>query len=75
MADAFLSELKLKKLKFAYCDLTRADFFRTPLKGMDLSTCTISGIALSDDRHEITGAKISAAQAIDVALMLGVKIV
>ena len=75
LMDSFFNELKTKQLKLNDCDLTRVDFFKTPLKGLDLSTCRISGIALSDDLHEIAGAKISSAQAVDIAVMLGVKIV
>ena len=73
--DAALSELKLKRLRLDHCDLTRAELFRTPLKGIDLSSCPITAITLSDSRAELAGAKVGMAQCVDLALMLGVKIV
>ena len=75
LQESFLAEMRLRgKPRFEKCDLTRADLFRTPLKGMDFSTCVIAGIAVSDTRSELRGATISLEQAPDVAAMLGVRI-
>lgn len=75
MREAFMNEVRLRRsTRFESCSLVRADFFRTPLKGTDLSTCDISGIMVSDTRSELRGAIIGVEQAVDVALMLGVRI-
>ena len=75
LQESFMAEMRLRgKPRFEQCDLTRADLFRTPLKGMDFSTCVIAGIAVSDTRSELRGATISLEQAPDVAVMLGVRI-
>lgn len=44
------------------------------LRGMDLSTCEISGIMVSDHFQELKGVKIDPLQAVDIARMLGVQI-
>ncbi len=71
--ETFLSEMGIRKrTRFEGCDLTQADFFRTSLKGLDLSTCNIAGIAVSDTRTELRGMLIAPEQAIDLVGMLGV---
>ena len=70
--DALFSEVKLKTMRFGKTDFTRADFFRTPLKGVDLSDCVIAGITVSDDFRDLAGLKISPLQAVDIAALLGV---
>ena len=73
--EAFLNEMRLRKAsRFERCNLTRADFFRTSLKGIDLSTCEIAGIGVSDTHSELVGALIAADQAVDLVGMLGVKV-
>ena len=75
MRESFLNEMRLRKSpRFERCDLTRADFFRTPLRGIDLSTCEIAGIGVSDTHSELVGALIAADQAVDLVGMLGVKV-
>ena len=56
-------------------DLAGTDFFRTPLKGMDLSECVIDGIMVSDQFTELAGVKVSLLQAAELARLMGVKIV
>ena len=51
------------------------DFFKTPLKGIDLSACEIGGIMVSDTYKELQGVKISPLQAVDIVHLLGVKII
>ena len=76
LREAFLNEVRFRgKPQFDKCDLTRVDLFRTSLKGMDLSTCNIAGIAVSDTHNELRGALISRDQAQDLVGMLGVRIV
>lgn len=75
MRESFFNEVRLRKgARFERCDFTRADFFRTPLKGVDLSTCQIAGIGVSDTHTELRGALIAAEQAVDLVGMLGVRI-
>jgi uncharacterized protein YjbI with pentapeptide repeats len=70
-----LRELHARKASFDECDLTRADLFRTPLRGVDLSSCNIAGISVSDTREELRGLVIGVEQAQDVVGMLGVRMV
>lgn len=74
MNMAYFSNSKFNKLRFDQVNLTRAEFFHTPLKGVDLSGCIIEGITVSETFSELRGLKIDASQALDLALLLGVKI-
>ncbi len=74
MNSAFFPETKLKKTSFHNVNLSGADFFKTPLKGQDLSSCIIEGIQVSDSFSELKGLKINLTQAADVAVLLGIKI-
>jgi uncharacterized protein YjbI with pentapeptide repeats len=75
LREAFVNEVKLRKrTRLDHCSLVRADLFRTMLKGVDLSTCDIAGIAVSDTRQELRGAIICAEQAVDVVGMLGLRV-
>ena len=75
LREAFLSEMRLKgRTRLERCDLAQADLFRTTLKGMDLSTCDIAGIAVSDTHAELRGMRIAPEQAVDLVGMLGVKL-
>ena len=71
---AFFSDSKLKKTAFEQVNLTRAEFFHTPLKGVDLSGSVIEGITVSETFSELRGLKIDASQALDIALLVGIKI-
>lgn len=73
--DAFFSEAKFKKMIFDHVNLIRTDFFKTQLKGMDLSTCLIDGISVSDTYAELKGLKLNVEQAVVIAQLLGVKLV
>ena len=73
--EAALTEMRLTKPVFKKTDFTGADFFKTPLKGLDLCDCVIDGIAVSDSCAELRGAKITAEQAPTVARLIGVRIV
>lgn len=73
--EAFMSEAKFKVIKLHNVNLSRVDFFKTPLKGIDLSDCSIEGILLSETYKELHGAKINMFQAAGIAQLLGVQIV
>ena len=73
LREAFMSEMRLRaRTRLTGCDLTRVDFFRTSLKGLDLGTCNIAGIAVSDTHSELRGMRIAPEQAVDLVGMLGV---
>lgn len=55
--------------------LYRRGFFKTLLKGMDLSDCTIDNIMVSDQYTELAGVKVNLFQAAELAKLMGVKIV
>lgn len=56
-------------------DFTSVDFFRTMLRGMDLSDCTIDNIMVSDQYTELAGVKVNLFQAAELAKLMGVKVV
>ncbi|MEG1537263.1 MAG: pentapeptide repeat-containing protein [Clostridiales bacterium] len=72
--EAFFSESRLKKLKLQEINFSNTDFFRTALKDIDLSACTIEGIMVSDTFQELKGLKINSAQAVTLVHLLGVKV-
>ena len=74
LSNALFSQVLLKRMVFKDCRFTKAELFRTMLKGVDLFDCDISGIALSDTFSELRGAVVSYDQAAELALLLGVKI-
>ena len=62
----------MKNTYFDNSDLTRAQFFKTSLKGIDLSNNKIEGIAITIE--DIKGAIIDQLQAVDLLYLLGVKL-
>ena len=73
--DVQARDTRLRCVIWQRVSLRQADFFRTPLKGMDLSACDIAGMQLSENAAELRGARVSAEQAMDIARRLGVIIV
>jgi Uncharacterized low-complexity proteins len=73
--EAFLSEIRLKKPRLKAVNFTGADFFKALLKDIDLTDCIIDGITVSDTCKELRGAIVNAEQAIELARILGIKIV
>ena len=63
---------RFKNIIFQQVDLTQAQFFKTSLKGIDLSDSKIEGLAIS--LEDIRGAKINQFQAIDLLYLIGVKL-
>ena len=68
--DAILA----KRLRLEGCDLTRAELFGTKLAGVDLSSCEIAALRVSDTFRELRGAKVGIDQAPDLIGLLGVKL-
>ena len=75
MEQSFLSEVTFKKPIFHNINFTGADFFKTKLKGIDLSDCMISGLMVSDTYAELAGVKVNIYQAAELAKLLKVQIV
>ncbi len=67
-------ECKLDKWTAAKCDLAGVSFFRTPLKGLDLSTCDIDGITVSETFSELRGLAVGAHQTVELIRLLGVRV-
>ena len=66
---------KLSRVTLGRCDLTRAEFIRTPLAGIDVSSCDIAGIVVSSDHRELRECLIAPEQAADIVGLLGVRFV
>lgn len=75
LRESFMSEVKLKKTSFEGVDFTQVDFFKTILKGVDLSNCIIDAIMVSDTFQELKGAKVSMEQTVAIAQLLGLKVI
>lgn len=73
LRESLWSEVRLLKTRFDHSDLERAQWARTPLAGLDMTTCRIGGWSIS--LYDLRGAKVTAAQVIELAGLLGVEIV
>lgn len=62
-----------RKIQFAHCDLTRADFGETKLKNLDFTTSELAGLRF--DWHLAQGMKISPDQAPNLVGMMGITVV
>lgn len=74
LIEAAMQRTRLKRVELDGCDLTRIDVFRTPLAGIDLSTCEFAAPVLSSDFRELRGAKVSVEQALALVGLLGVTV-
>jgi len=75
LSESCFAETKFRSISFSATNLTKVDFFKTSLKGIDLSTCVIVGLITSDTYYELKGLKVNAMQAVDLSLLLGIKVV
>jgi uncharacterized protein YjbI with pentapeptide repeats len=73
--ESYFAESKIKKLKLTKVTFTGADFFKTSLKGIDLSDCIIDGIKISANFSELKGSKINSQQAIELVRVFDIEIV
>ena len=71
---SFLTQCRCKAVEWSRVSLENASFFKTVMKGMDLTDSTIHGLQLSDDCTEIRGAVVDVYQAAELAKYLGVVI-
>ena len=74
LAESALAESRISKTVFQTVDLTGAELFRTPLRGLDLTGCTLDRVIFSETCAELKGAKIAAGQAPVVARILGITV-
>jgi uncharacterized protein YjbI with pentapeptide repeats len=72
MGESYFAETLLKDVRFEESDLSGAEFFKTPLADIDLSSDKVSG--LHCEPESLRGAIISPAQAIDFITYFGLKI-
>ena len=72
LSEAVFSESILQEADFSESRFNRTTFFRTPLAGIDLTSCEINGLGLSDSAAELRRAVVSPAQAVELAKLLGV---
>lgn len=72
LEGGFLTQCRMKDLLWNQVNLDNASFFKTMLKGMDFTTCTIHGLVLSDECTELKGAVVDLYQAAELAKYLGV---
>lgn len=69
---ADISEARLRRAAFDDVRFAGTSFFRTSLAGVDLSTCQMSDIVLSDTMSELRGCSMDLFQAAGIARRLGV---
>lgn len=74
MSSAELVSCNLKVFKTSGSKYLSTSFFRTPLGGVDFSTCLVSGLRVSDTFRELRNAVFSADQAVELAMLLGIRI-
>lgn len=72
---AFITQSRLRDLEALTCDFTQTAFFKTPLKGLDLTSSTIEGIQVSDTLGELRGARLDPFQAAGLMRLLGIEVV
>ena len=73
MRESLWADLRMPKVLFERADLMRAQWIRTPLNGVDMSSCSIEGWNIS--LFDLRGVKITASQMIELSGLLGVEIV
>jgi uncharacterized protein YjbI with pentapeptide repeats len=74
MKEAGLTNCKWTNPLFKECDFDGASFTGTPLRNIDMSSCSLENLIVSENHHELSGMKISHAQAASIAALLGVTI-
>ena len=73
-SNADLAELRQKRVSFDDVRFMGTSFFRASLDGVDLSTCQLGDIVLSDAMGELRGCSMDLFQAAGIARRLGVNI-
>lgn len=75
LRNGALAACRLERTRFDRCDLSQAEFFRTPLEGISLVGNEIGGIRIgATESKELRGCVVSTVQALELARMLGIRI-
>ncbi len=69
--DAALTHCMNKALAVENANFQKANFFQTPLKGLNLTTCNIENIVTSNRGEELNGATVDTYQAAELAKLMG----
>ena len=72
MRESSWASLRAKQT-FSMCDLTSAMIRGVPMKGMDMTTCSLDGISI--DPADLRGMRVTPMQALMFSRMLGLEIV
>lgn len=72
MSSANFYQCEFTQFQFGDTRLCGAVFFKTPLKGMNLTNAQIDGLVVSDRLEELKGAEVNLLQAVELAKLLGV---
>ena len=75
MTESSISETIHKNWNASKCLFIGTNFFRTKLKDFDFTSCELENLIISDTLEEIRGAKITAIQSLEMARLLGMKVV
>lgn len=67
-----IAQCKCKNIHWRNVNLKNTSFFHTPMCGMDLSECMITGLVLSDGHEELKGAVVDLYQAAELAKRMGI---
>ena len=65
----------MNKTRFLRTDWSKSSFAGTSLSGLDLSSCRMYGVQLSEALSELRGAKISQEQSAEFMRLMGVRII
>ena len=70
LSGADLSDCKLKNLHLSGSKFYGTSFYRTPLKGLDFTTCELAGPGVTVKMNELAGAVVDSVQAAQLAALL-----
>jgi len=71
LTGSFFSRCTFTGVEFQQCDLNQVNFFHTPLEHVDLTTCTIDALVLSEHCDELKGAVVDLYQAAELSRRMG----
>ena len=67
-----LTACRCRQVSFSGAGLKNTSFFKTSMRGMDLSDSEIGGLTVSDDNRELSGVIVDLYQAAELAKKLGI---
>ena len=71
LSHADFPSCKLKEFQLNGVRMIETNFFHTPLSGVDLTSCEISALTLSEENKELAGAIVDLYQAAELAKRMG----